>query len=68
MTSIRGNAPARAAFDAAVESGALHHAWLITGPQGVGKGTFARQAAADLLTRSAGDTNGERTRALLDAG
>lgn len=68
MTSIRCNAPARAAFYAAVESGALHHAWLITGPQGVGKGTFARQAAADLLSRSAGDTNGERTRALLDSG
>jgi len=68
MTSLRGNAPARAAFDAAMASGALHHAWLITGPQGVGKGTCAREAAARLLAQSAGDTSGERTRALIAAG
>lgn len=68
MTSIRGNAQARAAFDAAMESGALHHAWLVTGPQGVGKGAFVREAAFRLLAHSAGDDSGERTRALLEAG
>ncbi|QKS00949.1 AAA family ATPase [Sphingomonas sp. CL5.1] len=68
MTSLRGNAPARAAFDAAMASGALHHAWLLTGPQGVGKGTFAREAAARLLAQSAGDEGGARTRALIEAG
>ncbi|WP_373369152.1 DNA polymerase III subunit delta' [Sphingomonas citricola] len=32
-----------------MSSGALHHAWLITGPPGIGKATFARAAAARLL-------------------
>ncbi|MFT3976189.1 MAG: AAA family ATPase [Sphingomonas bacterium] len=68
MTPFHGNAPARAAFDAAMASGALHHAWLLAGPQGVGKGRFAREAAARLLAQSANDANGERTRALLEAG
>ncbi|WP_298671326.1 AAA family ATPase [uncultured Sphingomonas sp.] len=68
MTSLLGNAPARAAFDAAMASGALHHAWLITGPRGVGKATFAREAAARLLAQSARDASGEQTRALLEAG
>ncbi len=68
MTPFHGNAPARAAFDAAVASGALHHAWLLAGPQGVGKGRFAREVAARLLAQSANDASGERTRALLEAG
>lgn len=68
MTSFHGNAAARAAFDAAVDSGVLHHAWLLAGPQGVGKGRFAREAAARLLALSAGDATGERTHALIEAG
>ncbi|MBV8237723.1 MAG: AAA family ATPase [Sphingomonas sp.] len=68
MTSFHGNAAARAAFDAAIDSGVLHHAWLLAGPQGVGKGRFARDAAARLLASSAGDATGERTRALIEAG
>src|SRR3546814_8337967 len=31
----------------------MHHAWLFAGPEGVGKGTFARAAAARLLAESA---------------
>ena len=49
MTPIIGNTPAREAFAAAAAGGALHHAWLIAGPQGVGKGSFARWAGAELI-------------------
>ena len=49
MTSVRGNAAAQAAFAAALASGSLHHAWLIAGPEGVGKGLFARAAGAALF-------------------
>ena len=35
-------------------SGRMHHAWLLTGPQGVGKGSFARAAALRLLADEAG--------------
>jgi DNA polymerase-3 subunit delta' len=37
------------AFLAALERGRLHHAWLLTGPEGVGKATFAFRAARRLL-------------------
>ena len=37
------------AFAAALASGRLHHAWLLTGPEGVGKATFAYRAARRLL-------------------
>ncbi len=32
----------------------LHHAWLLAGPRGVGKGSFARAAAARVLADAAG--------------
>ncbi|WP_448664520.1 AAA family ATPase [Sphingomonas sp. CJ20] len=48
-----GNEPARDALAAAIASGVLHHAWLIAGPEGVGKGSFARQAAARMLAEAA---------------
>jgi DNA polymerase-3 subunit delta' len=44
-----GQAAAEAAFEAALARGRLHHAWLLTGPQGVGKATFAYRAARRLL-------------------
>ena len=53
MTPIVGNAAAQEAFGAALQSGALHHAWLLAGPEGVGKGRFARAAATDLVGGSA---------------
>jgi DNA polymerase-3 subunit delta' len=49
VTRLFGQDDAKAAFLAAMGSGSLHHAWLLAGPQGVGKGTFARQAALRLL-------------------
>lgn len=68
MTSLRGNAAARGAFQSAVAGGTMHHAWLFAGPQGIGKGSFAREAAIDLLSRAAGDQGTDRTRALVEAG
>jgi DNA polymerase III subunit delta' len=44
-----GQAAAEAAFLAAHEAGRLHHAWLLTGPQGIGKATLAWRIAAFLL-------------------
>ncbi|WP_297693131.1 DNA polymerase III subunit delta' [Phenylobacterium sp.] len=44
-----GHEPAEAAFDASRSRGRLHHAWLLTGPEGVGKATFAYRAARRLL-------------------
>ena len=40
---------AEQAFLAAMELGRLHHAWLLVGPEGVGKATFAYRAARRLL-------------------
>lgn len=54
MTGLVGNAVAHAAFAAAMKSGALHHAWLLAGPEGIGKATFARAAALRLLAEGAG--------------
>ena len=41
-------APARA-FEDALDRGRLHHAWLLTGPQGIGKASFAYRSARHLL-------------------
>jgi DNA polymerase-3 subunit delta' len=77
MTPIIGNTAAQAAFMAAMRGGSLHHAWLIAGPQGVGKASFARAAAMRMLADAAdpdgGSTGlevpaGNRTRSLMEAG
>ncbi|MBX9796402.1 AAA family ATPase [Sphingomonas sp.] len=52
MTLPLGNEAALRAFRAAMDSGALHHAWLLTGPQGVGKGAFARAVGLRLLAEA----------------
>jgi len=44
-----GQEAAETALLAALERGRLHHAWLLTGPEGVGKATFAYRAARRLL-------------------
>jgi len=38
----------------AARSGRIHHAWLLAGPEGVGKATFAHAAARWLLADAAG--------------
>lgn len=45
---IGPDAPEQAFVDA-LDRGRLHHAWLLTGPQGVGKATFAYRAARRLM-------------------
>ena len=41
-------------FSSAWEARKLHHAWLLAGPKGVGKASFARAAATRLLAEAAG--------------
>ncbi|KAJ55912.1 DNA polymerase III subunit delta' [Actibacterium mucosum KCTC 23349] len=50
-TRLFGQDPAQAAFLDAFNSGRLHHGWMITGPKGIGKATFAWRAARFLLTQ-----------------
>lgn len=40
----------------AFQSHRLHHGWLLTGPEGIGKRSFALAAAAHLLTRQPEDS------------
>lgn len=44
-----GHDAAEQSFATAWSSGRLHHAWLITGPRGVGKASFAWRAARRVL-------------------
>lgn len=46
---LQGHEASEDAFEAARARGRLHHAWLLTGPEGVGKATFAYRAARRLL-------------------
>lgn len=46
------------AFFNAYEKGRLHHAWLLTGPQGLGKASFAYRCARFLLGRERDQTFG----------
>ena len=45
-----GHEAAERAFVDAYAKGRLHHAWLLTGPRGIGKATFAWRAARFLLS------------------
>lgn len=49
MLSLLGHAQAERDFLDAYTGGKLHHAFLLTGPQGIGKATFAYRAARFLL-------------------
>ncbi|HEU0311492.1 MAG TPA: DNA polymerase III subunit delta' [Sphingomicrobium sp.] len=51
---IIGQDKAMAAFSSAWSSRRLHHAWLLAGPRGVGKASFARAAATRVLSEAAG--------------
>lgn len=42
------------AFSSAWASRRIHHAWLLAGPKGVGKASFARTAATRVLSEAAG--------------
>jgi len=47
--SLFGHDTAETAFLEAFHSGRMHHAWLITGPKGIGKATLAWRVARFLL-------------------
>ena len=73
MTSLYGNAPAKQAFAAALVGGSMHHAWLLAGPEGIGKASFAMLAARRILAgaRQPDDFSippGDRAQHLIDAG
>ena len=54
MIPLYGHDDAIAAFRSALDGGRLHHAWLISGPEGVGKGSFATKAALRVLAEGQG--------------
>ena len=58
MTPLHGHDPAIASFRAALDQGRLHHAWLLAGPEGVGKALFADKAALLMLAQGAGPVDG----------
>ncbi len=49
--SLVGHETAEATLASAIGSERLHHAWLISGAQGIGKATFAYRVARFLLSR-----------------
>ena len=51
---IVGQDRAVEAFSSAWTSRRLHHGWLLAGPKGVGKASFARMAATRVLAEAAG--------------
>ena len=51
---IIGQARAVDRFASAWASRRLHHAWLLAGPKGIGKATFAKAAARRILAETAG--------------
>ena len=53
-----GHEASEQAFEATRQRGRLHHAWLLTGPEGVGKATFAYRAARRLLGAPANEDFG----------
>ena len=54
MTALFGHDAAAAAFRESLAGGRLHHAWLVTGPVGIGKSLFAAKAALRVLAEGAG--------------
>jgi DNA polymerase-3 subunit delta' len=54
VTPLFGHDAAVAAFRAGMAGGRLHHAWLISGPEGIGKALFADKAALRVLAEGAG--------------
>jgi DNA polymerase-3 subunit delta' len=50
-----GHVAARAEFEEALKGGRLHHAWLIVGPEGIGKATLAYRLAREVLALGDGE-------------
>ena len=63
---IFGHDQAQKIFATSLQSGRLHHAWLLTGPEGIGKATFAYHCTRHLLGKSgAGDIQGQQSDRLV---
>ncbi len=56
MRALVGHEAAQAALREAWDSGRMPHAWVLTGPQGIGKATLAKHFAAFVLCGGAGDS------------
>jgi DNA polymerase-3 subunit delta' len=54
VTPLFGHDEAVATLKAGMTAGRLHHAWLISGPQGIGKALFAQKAAMRVLAEASG--------------
>src|SRR4051812_50197416 len=54
MIPLFGHDAAIAEFCESLDSGRLHHAWLISGPEGIGKASFAGKAALRVLADGQG--------------
>lgn len=50
--SLAGHDAAWREWRAALASERMHHAWILAGPAGLGKGAFARAAAAELVAQA----------------
>jgi DNA polymerase III subunit delta' len=50
---VVGHGEAAATFEKPFRTGALHHAWLITGPTGIGKASLAYSLAKTVLSQGA---------------
>jgi len=61
-----GHVAARAEFEETLKGGRLHHAWLIVGPEGVGKATLAYHLAREVL--ALGDAEPGRRTSAVGAG
>ena len=55
---LKGAEAAEQAWLEALERRRMHHAWLLVGPEGVGKATFAYRAARRLLGARPGPAHG----------
>lgn len=49
MTNLIGHDAVWRQFSSALDSGKLHHGWILAGPRGLGKASFALRAAAVLV-------------------
>ena len=49
MNKLLGHDKCWSIFDNALQSGKLHHGWILAGPRGIGKASFANQIARKIL-------------------
>ena len=54
---LLGHTTAEAVIEDAIRGGRIHHAWLLTGPEGVGKATLAYRFARRLLAGPQADAS-----------